>query len=45
MWEVMYWWSACLHDDISYSMLCFTGRYFLLDEMFYLRVCFIGWCW
>ena len=40
MWEAMYSWNACLHDDISYNMLCFTGRNFLLDEIF-LRVCFI----
>ena len=24
LWEVMYWWSACLQDGISYNMLCFT---------------------
>ena len=41
MWEVMYWWSACLQDDTYYNMLCFTGRHFLLDDMFYLRVCII----
>ena len=26
----------------SYNMLCFTGKHFLLDDMFYLRVCIIG---
>ena len=36
------WWSACLQDGISYNMFCFTGKHFLLEEMFYLRVYFIG---
>ena len=40
MWEVMYWWSTYLQDAISYHLLCFTGRYFLLDDMFYLSTCF-----
>ncbi len=39
---VMYWWSACLQDGISYNMLCFTERHVLLEVMFYLRVGIIG---
>ena len=42
LWEVMYWWSACLEDGICYNMLCFTERYVLLEVMFYLRVGIIG---
>ena len=40
--EVMCRWSACLYDGISCHMFCFTGRHFLLDDMFYLRVCIVG---
>ena len=40
-YESMSWWSACLQDSISCYMFCFTGRHFLLDDMFYLRVCII----
>ncbi len=32
--EVMYWWSACLQDGISYNILRFTERYVLLEVMF-----------
>ena len=38
----MCWWSACLYDGISRYMFYFIGIYFLLDDMFYLRVCNIG---
>ena len=24
LWEVMYWWNACLQYGISYNMLCFS---------------------
>ena len=34
VWDVMYWWSACLQDGISYNMLCFTERHVLLEVMF-----------
>ena len=27
LWEVMYWWSACLQDGIPYNILCFTVFY------------------
>ena len=40
--DVMYWWSACLQDGLSYDMLCFTERHVLLEVMFYLGVCIIG---
>ena len=40
--KVMCWWSACLYDGISYYIFCYTGRHFLLDDMFYLRVCIMG---
>ena len=39
LWVVMCWWSARLQDGISHIILCFTGRHFLLDDMFYLRIC------
>ena len=39
LWEVMYWWSACLQDGISY--MCFVVRHVLLEGMFFLRVCII----
>ena len=39
---VMYWWSTCLQDGISYKMLCFTERHVLLEVMSYLRVGIIG---
>ena len=34
LWDVMYWWNACLQDGISYNMLCFTERHVLLEVMF-----------
>ena len=42
LWEVMYWWSACLQDGISYNMLCFTKRPVLQEVMFYFRVDIVG---
>ena len=42
VWKVMCWWTACLQDGISYDMLCFIGRHFLLDNLFHLSVCIIG---
>ena len=46
LWDVMYWWSACLHHGISYNMLCFierhlTGSHVLLEGMYYRRACFV----
>ena len=29
LWEMMYWWSECLQDGISFNMLC------LLKDMSY----------
>ena len=39
--EVIYWWSACLQDGISYNMLCFTERC-LTGGHVYLRVGIVG---
>ena len=42
LWDVMYQWSACLQDSISYNMLCFTKKYpVLMEVMFYLKLCII----
>ena len=38
----MCWWSACFQDGISYNMLCFIGRHFLMNDLFQLIVCIIG---
>ena len=42
LWEVMCWWSPCLQDGLSCNALCFSGRNFLLDDMFCLMVCILG---
>ena len=42
LWEVMCWCSPCLQDGISCNVICFTGRNFLLDDMFCLMVCIVG---
>ena len=46
LWDVLYWWSACLQDGISYNMLCFAGSNFFsgghvfIEGMYYRRACF-----
>ena len=34
--------SACLQDDISCRMMCFTGRHVLQEDRSYFRICLIG---
>ena len=38
LWDIKYWWNACLKDGILYNLLCFpetclTGGHVLLEDI------------
>ena len=38
LWNILYWWRACLQNGIFHNTLCFTGRHVLLEDMFFMWI-------